>query len=37
MKTTLRDWDDPWSTPKSRIEQAAPLVALALAALVALL
>lgn len=37
MKTTLREWEDQWSGPASPLEQVAPIVALALAVLVALL
>jgi hypothetical protein len=34
MKTALNGWDSQWSTPSTRIEQLAPLFALALALLV---
>lgn len=31
MKPTLQDWDSQWTTPWTRIEQLAPVVAFALA------
>jgi hypothetical protein len=36
MKPVLQDWDKQWTAPSSGLEQLAPLVALALAALVSL-
>ena len=35
MKTSLSDWDQQWTTPSSRFEYAVPLLALAVAGLLA--
>ncbi|MDB4975403.1 MAG: hypothetical protein JWN48_3744 [Myxococcaceae bacterium] len=37
MNTALQDWDKQWSAPSTRLEQLAPVLALALAALIALI
>jgi len=37
MKSVLQDWDAQWSAPSSGLEQLAPLLAIGLAALIALL
>jgi len=37
MKAALVDWDAQWTTPSSKLEQLAPLLAIGVAALVSLL
>ena len=37
MKMALQDWEKQWTAPSTGLEQLAPLLALGLAALIALL
>jgi hypothetical protein len=37
MKSAMQDWDAQWSAPSTGLELLAPLLAIGLAALVALL
>jgi hypothetical protein len=37
MKTAMQDWEQQWSAPLTGLDQLAPLLALALAAIIALL